>query len=177
MNGEALGWLRQQIEARLKAAREAGTGDRWEADRHYDALWVVDFKPSAGPVDLELLPDACIHIADAAPYEDPRFASMFAPLARHVALNDPQDTIARCEAELAILREHHILWATSDDEDYADFSVVRIGGADLDHGCIRCHYYGMGGVKGYGACQTVRLLAGGYQHWPGYTDHWAASRG
>ena len=88
----------------------------------------------------------------------------------HIILNDPRNTVARCEAELAILDEHYILFKDDRNPDYDEFSVVKIGGADGDSGCITCHYYGMGGVKGYGICRTVRLLAAGYRHHPGYAE-------
>jgi len=52
--------------------------------------------------------------------------------------------------------------------------VVKFGGANKDSGCVTCHYYGRGGVKGCGTCRTVRLLAGGYKHRPGFPAVFAA---
>jgi hypothetical protein len=80
------------------------------------------------------------------------------------------EQVTRCEAELAILGEHLILRRGEMPEGYEEFSVVRIGGADKDSGCVTCHYYGQGGVKGYGICRTVKFLASGYQHRPGYRE-------
>ena len=60
--------------------------------------------------------------------------------------NDPQDTIARCEAELAILDEH--------------------GPWDLDADAY-CSACGDVPQVAY-PCRTVRLLTGGYKHRPGF---------
>lgn len=89
---------------------------------------------------------------------------------RFIAANDPESRIADLEAKLAILDEHYILASDDRNEAYEEFSVVAIGGADKDSGCATCHYYGQGGVKGYGICLTVRLLASGYRHRPGYEE-------
>ena len=82
------------------------------------------------------------------------------------------DAIADCEAKLAILDGHHILSRDHVGENYDEFSVVSIGGANKDHGCVTCHYYGMGGVKGHGICWTVRYLASAYRHREGYARFW-----
>ena len=92
--------------------------------------------------------------------------------AAHIAIHDPRDTIARCEAELAVLDAHYILWRHDTTEEYEEFSVVSIGGANQDHGCVTCHYYGRGGVKGYGYCRTVRVLGWGYRFGGGYREAW-----
>lgn len=93
-------------------------------------------------------------------------------LTRLMEANDPRDTIARCEAEFAILDAHYILWRHDTTEEYEEFSVVSIGGANQDHGCVTCHYYGRGGVKGYGYCRTVRVLGWGYRFGGGYREAW-----
>ena len=91
--------------------------------------------------------------------------------ALHIALNDPQDTIARCEAELAILDEHYILYRGDTNELYEEFSVCYPPGIPgLNCGCVTCHYIGHGGVNEYGICRTVKFLASGYQHPPGYRE-------
>lgn len=77
---------------------------------------------------------------------------------------------ARCEAELAVLDEHYILTRDDRNEAYEEFSVVTIGGANKGFGCVTCHYYGQGGVKGYGYCRTVRLVGYGYRFRPGYRE-------
>jgi hypothetical protein len=91
----------------------------------------------------------------------------------HIAANDPRTVLASCEADLAILDEHYILTRDDENEDYADWSVVTIGGADRDRGCATCHYYGQGGVKGYGRCRTVRALGSAYRFGPGWREEWA----
>jgi hypothetical protein len=78
----------------------------------------------------------------------------------------------QAEARLAVLGEHYILRRGDTNEAYEEFSVVSIGGANKDHGCATCHYYGQGGVRGAGYCRTVRMLARGYRHWLGYRETW-----
>jgi Family of unknown function (DUF6221) len=85
---------------------------------------------------------------------------------------EAREQVARLEAQLAILDEHYILWRHDTSETYEEFSVVAVGSADKDHGCVTCHYYGMGGVKGYGYCRTVRHLGAAYRHRPGYREEW-----
>ena len=65
----------------------------------------------------------------------------------HIALNDPQDTIARCEAELAILEEHgseHMCYENTRDGNTWDWHI--------------------------GDCRVTRNLASGYRHRPGYRE-------
>ena len=85
---EPVAWLRAQIGAR-KAVAEAATCAPWEAE-------------GDDPTDDEVWIDV-----DG---EDWRMLICRGPQSHenmlHVAANDPQDTIARCEAELAILDEH-----------------------------------------------------------------------
>jgi hypothetical protein len=84
-------------------------------------------------------------------------------LARLMEANDPQDTIVRCEAELAILDEHAPEWA-----DYAD-------GDGTDRTSLECKTCEPPGTPDNYPCRTVRLLAGGYRHWPGFReDDWGA---
>jgi hypothetical protein len=70
--------------------------------------------------------------------------------AAHMVLNDPQDTIARCEAELAILDEHGLY-------DVNDEAYCRICGD-----CPQVAY----------PCRTVSLLAAAYRHREGYARYW-----
>jgi Family of unknown function (DUF6221) len=151
-------WLRQQIEARLTRARAlaAATGDTWAATRNDDFDYTVHAKADIGVVAAEPVLDTW--------RED---------VAAWAEANDPRDTIARCEAELGTLNTHYILHREDRSEDYEEFSVVHIGGANQDYGCVTCHYYGQGGVKGYGYCRTVRLLGSAYKHQPGYREEWA----
>jgi hypothetical protein len=83
------------------------------------------------------------------------------------------ERIARCEADLAILDEHYILTKDDRSEEWEELSIYNIGSADKDHGCVACHYYTQGAVKGYGVCRTVRFLAAGYRYRDGYQASWA----
>ena len=151
-------WLRQRIRERLYLARHAielGNAAEW-TELSSGVLMTVH--PDDDTKDTW---DGVYPLGDSS-------------LARLMEANDPQDTIARCEAELAILDEHFILTNENRIEAYEEFSVVpwgaKGGAGDQGSGCVTCHYYGMGGVKGYGICRTVRLLASGYKHRPGYRE-------
>ncbi len=152
---EMLSWLRAAITERLGLARKANTGDRWEADKHYDALWSVDLQPSAGTVsDGEDWQSAQVTgIADAASYEAPRWLLAFTWHARHIAANDPQDTIARCEAELAILDAC---------EEATEAGRIPEGATWSDDAA--------GAVL---AERVISLVAAGYRHHPGWKAEWA----
>lgn len=154
---EPVAWLRRRIENRLALARHAielGNAAEWT-------------ELSSG-VLMTIAPDAPQDNWDGVhPLGD-------SSVTRLMEANDPQDTIARCEVELAVLDEHYILRRGDTNEAYEEFSVVpwgaKGGAGDQGSGCVTCHYYGMGGVKGYGTCRTVRLLASAYKHWPGYRE-------
>lgn len=84
------------------------------------------------------------------------------------------DTIARCEAELAILDEHAIIerkvgWLETDEDQQIDISdhlpVCRV--------CVpkNTHFETRADVP-TGSCRTVRLLAYGYRHRPGWREEW-----
>lgn len=92
--------------------------------------------------------------------------------ASHVIRHDPRWVVADCDAKLAVLDEHHILTADNRSDTWAEWSIVPRRNASKDHGCVTCHYEGMGGVRGAGVCRTVRLLASGYRHRPGYREEW-----
>ena len=83
--------------------------------------------------------------------------------------------IARCEAELAILDEHYILFNGDRNEKYEQYSIMPPPFPPEDCGCVTCHYASRGGVNGYGICRTVRILAAGYRHHPGWAEAgWAS---
>ncbi len=93
-------------------------------------------------------------------------------LARLMEANDPQDTIARCEAELAILDEHRLVLADRGDSHTAhpEYRIARdnptaeqvamANDMQWDKDCRACR-------RRY-PCRTVRLLAGGYRHRLGF---------
>ena len=83
----------------------------------------------------------------------------------HVAANDPRDTIARCETELAILDEHA--------GDQSEWGGYRPDGTWQERGlvCMTCgHDDGRLGVAW--PCRTVRLVFTAYRYWPGYDAAW-----
>lgn len=79
---------------------------------------------------------------------------------RLMEANDPQDTIARCESELAILDEH---------------LFIRIGyrdGAGIERHSYECAVCEPGQQPDDYPCRTVRLIGRGYRHWEGYREAW-----
>jgi len=185
-----MAWLRRTIEGDLAAARIIGAGgfspQRWDTEPPGQVNPEDIPQSRAVTAALGCEPEYICGWVQLVAYDklnnepDERYGrDSEAPFALvdngrrefdHIIRNDPRNAVARLEAELAILDEHYIL--TSDDRNpaYEEFSVVRIGGANKDSGCITCHYYGQGGVKGYGICHTVRLLASGYKHRRGYEE-------
>jgi hypothetical protein len=77
----------------------------------------------------------------------------------HIEANDPQDTIARCEAELAILDEHP--WQPGWDGTGFGRPICSVcSWTDRDGDAEGDPY----------PCKTVRLIGRGYRHWPGYRE-------
>lgn len=84
----------------------------------------------------------------------------------------PDDTIARCEAELAIIDEHalmHRMIGYLDEEREEAYEELEV--------CARCvpkhsHYRSRADVPA-GPCRTIRHLAYGYRHRPGWKEGWA----
>ena len=92
---EPVAWLRQRIRERLYLAQhtiELGNAAEW-TELSSGVLMTVD--PDAPQDDRDTW-DGVHPMGDSS-------------LTRLMEANDPQDTIARCEAELAILDEHYIL--------------------------------------------------------------------
>ncbi len=123
-------WLRQRIQARLALARgtiELGNADVWH----------------------ELSSGVLVTGDDDENHWHGTWAMGDSTLTRLMEANDPRDTIARCEAELAILDDH-----------------------SNDHWCFApgtAHYDWFLG----GDCQVIRLLGSAYKHQPGYREEWA----
>jgi len=160
---EPVAWLRAQVEAR-KALAEAATPGPWEPEGD---------DPTDDEVYIGLDDDSAWRVAILRGPES--HENML-----HVAANDPRDVIARCEAELAILDEHEMSWPDQTPEyEYRDEVLTDSqGGAHYVHVkgnlvppyvCKTCGY----GFNG-GPCRTVRLLAGGYRHRPGFPAALAA---
>jgi Family of unknown function (DUF6221) len=161
-------WLRGQIQAD-KAAAEAAPGSKWQSFTTadiasasvYDEQWLL-LTPARYDHDNPMSSDPDV----TGPAYIHRRRDQ---LAAHVAIHDPQDVIADCDAKLALLDEHHILHDSDCDDRFEDYSIYT---GEHDHGCVTCHYWTQGAVRGHGICRTVRHLAAGYQHRPGYKEHW-----
>lgn len=138
MDGEAqdpVAWLRRQVQARLALARHAielGSAAEWT-------------ELSSG-VLMTIAPDAPQDNWDGVhPLGD-------SSLTRLMEANDPQDTIARCEAELAILDEHggeHMCYENTRDGNTWDWYI--------------------------GDCRVMRHLFGAYRFWSGYDERWTTA--
>ena len=143
-------WLRQRIQARLALARgtiELGNADVWH----------------------ELSSGVLVTGDDDENHWHGTWAMGDSTLTRLMEANDPRDTIARCEAELAILEEH------ASDGDGRWPQCVRCA----DTHPARCECGRLAGEHWRGAysypCTTVRLLGSAYKHQPGYREEWAAT--
>ena len=124
---EPVAWLRQRIRERLYLARrtiELGNAPEWTELSSGVLMTVAPDAPQDGWDGVHPMGDSS--------------------LTRLMEANDPQDTIARCEAELAILDN-----AADDAERYGEESL---------EGRIALHF--------------VDLLAGAYRHREGYNRFW-----
>ncbi len=92
-------------------------------------------------------------------------------LTRLMEANDPGDTIARCEAELAILDEHRLILADRGDSYTAhpEYRIARDNPTDkqVDMANMMQWSKDCRACRGRYPCRTVRLLATGYRHRPG----------
>jgi Family of unknown function (DUF6221) len=85
-------------------------------------------------------------------------------LARLMEANDPRDTIARCESELAVLDVH---------SPVAQGSWTECGECGPNNqGAALIAVPGDGDEFFYFPCKTVRLLGYGYRWRPGYREEW-----
>lgn len=124
---EAIAWLREQVAQRMETARLAAAA---EGGSH--ASWL----PAYGTV------------VDAADEDWAVITDTVDEIAAHIALNDPQDVIARCEAELGIL-DLYGLWAAEDLNGNPALGAAACAVSD-----------------------AVRHLASGYKYRDGYAQHW-----
>ena len=141
---EPVAWLRQRIRERLYLARHA-------IELGNAAEWI---EQSSGV------------LVTGEPTETDTWHGTWpmgdSSLTRLMEANDPQDTIARCEAELALiadlLAETHFL----DNREW--YGCRAIDEDDKPTGC-ECTCGRDESVK-----RRLRLLASGYQHRPGYRE-------
>ncbi len=172
MNDEAVKWLREQIEGDKSAALIISSGgfapERWDTDPpgqvnpermpEADAITAalgIDPHDRAFPRHEFWTALVSWERENNEPEED-RVRESDLPTAivndgrreaDHIRRQDPRNTVARCEAELAILDEHADGW--------------QIGDPLRD-----CQWEAW-------PCHTLRLLASGYKHREGYAQHWA----
>lgn len=152
MSDDLTAWLRRRIEERLylaKHAIELGNAAVW-TELSSGVLMTVD--PDAPQEDGG-------HWGGVHPFGD-------SSLSRLMEANDPRDTIARCEAELGLLRQHKHL-------------PTRTGayGTPFTFGCETCHEMadpdGNSDVMADGWCETVCLLGYAYRFRDGWKEEWA----
>jgi len=136
---EMVAWLRREIETDKTKAQAVTQGMAWcTKDVEGDELWDFSF--------------IAIY-TDGWPWRETARCCLENE-ADHIARHDPQDVIARCDAELAILDEHE----------------------DIDGHCETCGNYDPTGLHEHSVaapCRTVRLLAQGYRHRDGWRGEWA----
>lgn len=140
---QAVAWLRQQIKADRAAATEAADGD--SGNWFMGDKWNVYRAEDENRYDLDC-PDeqnALVCWGNVKPQSE------------HIAIHDPRDVLARCDADLAIVD----LCAR----------VIR-----EDEG----QEYWSDGWAGLGVARVVLGgIAAAYRHRPGYGDHWPAAAG
>ena len=161
---ELLLWLRATIVGD-KAKAEAATAGPWR--------WTGDYPEGTCPHGYEWtdhgpdLQSGDDYVITTSGY-DASGLNIKDVDAEHIAQHDPRDTVARCDAELAILDEHAPVHA------WRPFSA-RPGRGDGEHvGCKKCVTWIEGRIPEREAypCRTVRLLAQGYRHRPGWKQEW-----
>jgi hypothetical protein len=137
---ELVPWLRQRIRERLFLATrtvELGSFAEWE-ERSSGVLVTGDG-------------------TDSDPWRG-TWVTGDSSVTRLMEANDPRDTIARCEFELALLDEH---------------AVIRMPHQDArgvpGHFC-ECATCGFGGPDRSYPCKTVRLLGYAYRFRDGYRE-------
>ncbi|MER7361907.1 DUF6221 family protein [Nonomuraea wenchangensis] len=170
-SGEMLSWLRSTITAELEAARaadkvspgpwvnrgQAGEGEAWQIHGALtddcEAEWDEE-KQDFVPIGVRV---ATLNYDDGGGVWEREAAD-------HIVLQQPRDTIARCEAGLALLDLHQ-------HEETSSVAVRLVGGKCQPFGCGICHEKDQI-VWGEGICATVRLLASGYRHREGFKPEW-----
>lgn len=147
---EATAWLRRRISERLYLARHAielGSAGHWTELSSGVLMTCPADAPQEGWDGVHPLGDSS--------------------LTRLMEANDPQDTIARCEAELAVLDELAGAMARrkAEKDDY-DAWVRGEGHGDTPQSDGPPAHL-ISGLE-----RAVQLLASGYKHHEGYADHW-----
>ena len=86
--------LRQAASLLRERANAASTGERWESAKHYDALYMVDLKPSLGLIDLGEPTDNSLSTDGSQPFENPRFFLIGHEQAEYIASMHPAVALA-----------------------------------------------------------------------------------
>lgn len=133
MTDDMLSWLRREVEAE-KAAAEALDGKAWTVADDGDDFAYLDIEGGGRTANS----CGCCGVGTLDKAE-----------AVHIALHDPRDTIARCEAELALLDELLPELESAEEVIRAEWNA----GPDLS-----------------GA--LIRALLAAYRHRPGYLPEW-----
>ena len=167
MSDEAIAWLRGQIEGDKRAAGKArGKTGRWwrRTWRPYLNSDVIESHGALLEGDPEVDdPEHDIFIADVVIYDEGRPSDAeFA----HIALHDPRDVVADCEAKLALLDVH---------------VPVQDGTRVTCKVCVTWEDDPFDGETEFGIalpvawpCMTLEITAAGYRHRDGYAERWDA---
>jgi hypothetical protein len=157
VSGELVPWLRAEITGRLEVARQAcpRTDGHWwrREDDHGGVREPVSHLYAGERIadeDGETWGGEFIVVYDEGAPSEGQF--------EHIGRNDPRDTMARCEFELALLDEH---------------SFIRVGyrdSAGIDRHSYECAACDPGGPPDSYPCRTVRLLGYGYRYRDGYRE-------
>ena len=151
MSDDLTTWLRKQITARRDVAIAAldGTDGHWwrrEAgafeERTREPVGNLFAGEPCFDEDGDNMGGSDVVVYDEGSPSDARF--------EHIAANDPRDTIARCDAELAVLDLH---------------SINDAGLYEKSPDCAHC------AVESY-PCRTVRMIGSGYRFRDGYREEW-----
>lgn len=163
MDGEAadpVAWLRAAVTERLELARKASAGP-WSS-------WIEGRDHCGGDSFIQTAGDYDMTVNYQVREYGPKGIAQWQADQDYIAANDPQDTIARCEAELAILDEH----GPTDWTAYGD------------HMCRRCHRPREEAREDEDQCEwlvypcrTVRFLFGAYRFRSGYDAAWGVLAG
>lgn len=131
---DMLSWLRSTIEGD-KAVAEENLGEAWTAADDRDGGFFINME-DAGSFGKAC---GCCITGTLCEVE-----------AKHIALHDPRDTIARCEAELKLLDD---FIGQVDALDWIAYSEGQ-------------------GSPGETSAHLLRLMASGYRHRPGFNPDW-----
>lgn len=146
-----LDWLRSTVTGDLEAARAAG-GHEWALGKDGQELFLAPAGVEPQEWHAERITQWTYPVDHCCRPEEWGECNVTTPT--HIAIHDPRDTIARCEAELALL------------DDF--IPVVE----ELDH---IAYSEGLGSLA-YGEPREllIKTLALGYRHREGFNPDWVS---